>query len=729
MAFHPKEVGKNQSPAVHSAPAMIEHVRKRDGQVVPYERGRVVAAILSALREVGRDDPSLAQELALRVERILEGRFGPLFGPPHVEEIQDAVEEVLMSSGIPEAARAYIVYREQHKRMREIQELVDPALVETYINGEDWRVRENSNMAFSLQGLNVFLTEKLISRYWLSQVYPEPIRQAHESGDFHIHDLGTLGPYCVGWDLLDLLLVGFGGVRGKVWSRPPKHFRTALLQAVNFLYTLQGEAAGAQAFSNLDTLLSPFIATDDLSLKEVKQALQEFVYNLNVPTRVGFQTPFTNVTLDLKPPPHLASLPAIVGGEPLRAQYGDFEREMRMFNRAFAEIMAEGDANSRVFTFPIPTYNVTRDFPWDEQDFAPTWEMTARYGIPYFANFINSDLRPEDTRSMCCRLRLDLRELRHRGGGLFGANPLTGSIGVVTLNLPRLAYLSQSEAEFFERLTELLQLAAKSLVIKRKLLERLTERGLYPYSKYYLRSVKKETSQYWKNHFSTIGVIGLNEAALNLLGCTIGDPEGLSFSIRVLDFLREKLLAFQEATGDLWNLEATPAEGTSYRLAMLDKKRFPKIIVANDQEVKDRGAAPYYTNSSHLPVHYTDDLFLALSLQEPLQIRYTGGTVFHIWLGEQVPSPEAAKVLVRRVFERFRVPYITLTPTFSVCKSHGYLAGKHEVCPVCGEPAEVYSRVVGYLRPVEQWNAGKQEEFKDRVPFAPGIRLPSEAKV
>ncbi len=698
---------------------MIEHVRKRDGSIVPYERGRIVAAILSALQEVGRDDPALASELALRVERILEGRFGPLFGPPHVEEIQDAVEEVLMTSGIPEAARAYIVYREQHKRMREIKELIDPALVETYLNGQDWRVRENSNMAFSLQGLNVFLTEKMISRYWLSQVYPAPIRTAHESGDFHIHDLGTLGPYCVGWDLADLLAVGFQGVRGKVESRPPKHFRTALLQAVNFLYTLQGEAAGAQAFSNVDTLLAPFIAVDGLSQREVKQALQEFVYNLNVPTRVGFQTPFTNITLDLRPPEHMARLPVIVGGEPLRAQYGEFLEEMRIFNRAFAEVMAEGDAKGRVFTFPIPTYNVTKDFPWEDPELVPLWEMTARYGIPYFANFINSDLRPEDTRSMCCRLRLDVRELRYRGGGLFGANPLTGSIGVVTLNLPRLAFLSRTQDEFFARLDELLQLAAKSLIIKRKFLERLTEQGLYPYSKFYLRSIKELTGEYWKNHFSTIGVIGLNEAAVNLLGCTVADPEGISFAIRVLDHLREKLVAFQEATEHLWNLEATPAEGASYRLAMLDKKRYPKIIVANERAVRERGAAPYYTNSSQLPVNYTDDLFLALRLQEPLQTRYTGGTVFHVWLGEKVPSSEAAKLLVRRIFERFRIPYLTLTPTFSVCPNHGYLLGEQEICPRCGGEAEVYSRVVGYLRPVEQWNSGKQEEFRDRVSFAP----------
>lgn len=702
---------------------MIEHVRKRDGSIVPYDRGRIVAAILAALREVGRDDPGLAQELALRVERILEGRFGPLFGPPHVEEIQNAVEEVLMTSGIPEAARAYIVYREQHKRMREIQELVDPALVETYLNGQDWRVRENSNMAFSLQGLNVFLTEKIVSRYWLSQVYPAPIREAHESGDFHIHDLGTLGPYCVGWDLADLLAVGFRGVRGKVESRPPKHFRTALLQAVNFLYTLQGEAAGAQALSNLDTLLAPFIAVDGLSYKEVKQAIQEFIYNLNVPTRVGFQTPFTNVTLDLRPPEFLSSLPVIVGGTPIRAKFGEFEKEMALFNRAFAEIMAEGDAQGRVFTFPIPTYNVVPDFPWDDPEFLPVWETTARYGIPYFANFINSDMRPEDARSMCCRLRLDLRELRHRGGGLFGSNPLTGSIGVVTLNLPRLAHLSRNEQEFFERLDNLLQLAGKSLIIKRKLLERLTERGLYPYSRFYLRSVKALTGEYWANHFSTIGVIGLNEACLNLLGCSIADPDGISFAIKVLDHLREKLVAFQEATGHPWNLEATPAEGASHRLALLDKKCYPKIIVANEKNVQEREGAPYYTNSSQLPVNYTDDLFLALRLQEPLQVRYTGGTVFHIWLGERVPDAEAAKTLVRRVFERFRIPYLTLTPTFSVCPDHGYLTGAQEACPLCAERTEIYSRVVGYLRPVEQWNSGKQEEFKDRTSFAPRVMV------
>lgn len=663
---------------------MITEVRKRDGTVVPFERRKIATAIGRALAEVGRDAPQLAEELAARVEADLATRFGPLFGPPHVEEVQDAVEEALMAAGLPDAARAYILYRHQHKQLREITELIDPSLVASYLNGQDWRVRENSNMAFSLQGLNVFLTEKIIGRYWLTKVYPEPIRRAHEEGDFHIHDLGTLGPYCVGWDLADLLRVGFRGARGKVESRPPRHFRVALMQAVNFLYTLQGEAAGAQAFSGIDTLLAPFIAADRLSYREVKQALQEFVYNLNVPTRVGFQTPFTNITLDLRPPAHLAPLPALVGGEP-HGTYGEFAREMGVFNRALAEVMVEGDARGRVFTFPIPTYNVTADFPWDDPDLDPMWEMTAKYGIPYFANFLSSDMRPEDARSMCCRLRLDVRELRRRGGGLFGSNPLTGSIGVVTLNLPRLAFLSRSEAEFRERLEALMQLAGRSLIIKRKVLERLTEQGLYPYSKFYLRSVKEARGAYWANHFSTIGIIGMNEAALNLLGFDLTAEEGIAFARRTLEFIREKLVQFQEATGQLWNLEATPGEGTSYRLALLDQMRHPKIRFANEGAVREKGAAPYYTNSSQLPVDFTDDLFRALDLQEGLQVLYTGGTVFHTWLGERLPSPGAVKSLVRKVFQSYRIPYLTLTPTFSVCPKHGYLPGEKRYCPLCDE--------------------------------------------
>lgn len=663
---------------------MIEQVRKRDGRVVPFEKEKIASAIQRALAEVGRDDADLAAGVAAQVEQALSSRFGPLFGPPHVEEVQDAVEEALMAAGLPDAVRAYIVYRHQHKQLREIKELVDPELVASYLNGRDWRVRENSNMAFSLQGLNVFLTEKIIGRYWLSKVYPEPIRRAHVEGDFHLHDLGTLGPYCVGWDLADLIRLGFRGARGKVESRSPRHFRVALMQAVNFLYTLQGEAAGAQAFSGVDTLLAPFIASDGLSYPEVKQALQEFVYNLNVPTRVGFQSPFTNVTLDLRPPAHMADLPAVVGGKEF-GTYGAFGREMGMFNRALAEVMAEGDARGRVFTFPIPTYNVTDDFPWEDPDLVPLWEMTAKYGIPYFANFLSSDMKPEDARSMCCRLRLDVRKLRRRGGGLFGSNPLTGSIGVVTLNLPRLAYLSGSEEEFFEGLGSLMQTAGRSLIIKRKLLERLTEQGLYPYSRFYLSSVREGSGEYWANHFSTLGVVGLNEAALNLLGVTLAHEEGIWFACRTLKFMREILVRFQEATEHLWNLEATPAEGTAYRLAMLDRERYPEIRVANERAVRERGAAPYYTNSSQLPVDFTDDLFRALKLQEELQTLYTGGTVFHAWLGERLPSPEAVKSLVGRIFANFRIPYLTLTPTFSVCPEHGYLPGENRYCPKCDE--------------------------------------------
>ena len=1015
---------------------MIQFVKKRDGRVVPFDPAKISAAIANALKETGEAPTSLSEKLSEKVISTLEARYAGLFGPPGVEEIQDIVEEVLMKEGLFRTARAYILYRYQHKQMRELRDLVTPEAVEDYLSEADWRVKENANMSFSLQGLNVFLTEKIISRYWLSRVYPPHIRKAHENGDFHIHDLGTLGPYCVGWDIRDLLLHGFGGVRGKIHSKPPKHFRTALLQAANFLYTLQGEAAGAQAFSSLDTYLAPFIAYDELTYPQVKQAIQEFVFNLNVPTRVGFQclsedtkiltpkgwkgydevregdviytfnlktheiepkpvtyvfrryyegpmynlrnrsqdqlispghrvvrkefnsngyrlepieelldfsspipiptvgenvqedlhipdeqlkllawvlaegsvekggshrvslyqseeanpenyaeieellqtvgaaygvrsqrswgnckhvrldaassrlihswlggtekrfpeylfrlskrqarlfidtyikgdgwrertrrrivttdreialalagiavlagynvkvrerrpmgphskriqfvltltesghdyiqeirklpyrgviwsvhtenetviamrngqvfitgnTPFTNVTLDIRVPRFMEREPVIIGGKPQRSTYGEFAREMSWFNRAFAEVMAEGDATGRPFTFPIPTYNITPDFPWADPDLEPIWEMTAKYGIPYFANFVNSDMRPEDVRSMCCHLRLNNEELRKRGGGLFGANPLTGSIGVVTINLPRIGYLARNEGEFLERLEELMELAKQSLVIKRKLLERLTEAGLYPYSRFWLRGVKQATGEYWKNHFSTIGIIGMNEACLNLFGKDLSDPECIAFAERILDFMNEKLVRFQDETDHLWNLEATPAEGTSHRLARIDKEKFPRIIVANEDEVRN-GAAPYYTNSTHLPVEYSEDLYRVLVLQDPLQVKYTGGTVLHIWLGERAPSGEAVKALVRQIVWNFRLPYFTITPTFSVCPSHGYLEGERERCPSCGSPAEVYSRVVGYLRPVEQWNPGKRAEFSRRVTFSVG---------
>jgi len=660
----------------------MDYIVKRNGRSVPFNEGKVTTAIWKAMQEVGEGDERLAKRLSERVVLTLDQRYPK--ERPTVEEIQDIVEETLISAGLARVAKAYILYRKQREDLREMKGLLrEMALVEDYLNDRDWRVRENSNMAFSLQGLNTHITDQIISRYWLNKIYPVQIRRAHVHGDFHIHDLGTLGAYCVGWDLRELLLRGFTGVRGKVASRPAKHFRVALLQIVNFMYTLQGESAGAQAFSNLDTYLAPFIRADHLSYEEVRQNLQEFVYNMNVPTRVGFQTPFTNVTLDLEVPRYMKGEPVIIGGVLKDSKYGDYQPEMDLFNRAFAEVMLEGDAAGRPFTFPIPTYNITEDFSWDNPVLQPIWEMTARYGIPYFSNFIGSDMRPEDARSMCCRLRIDNRELRARGGGLFGANPLTGSIGVITINLPRLGYLAKDEEDFFGRLSPLMDLAKEALIIKRKTLESLTEGGLYPYSRYYLDRIKEAEGAYWRNHFSTIGVIGMNEAILNLYGRSIADPAGRDFAARVLDFMRDRLADFQEETGDIFNLEATPAEGASYRLAKKDLEMYPDIRIYNIEVYG--GNTPYYTNSTHLPVGFTEDLFEALALQDPLQTRYTGGTVFHGFLGERSPTPEAAKRLVRKIAENFHLPYYTLTPTFSICPKHGYLAGEHEYCPKCDE--------------------------------------------
>ena len=514
----------------------------------------------------------------------------------------------------------------------------------------------------------------------------------------------------------DLLRQGFKGVEGKVESSPPKHLRSALGQIVNFFYTLQGEAAGAQAISNFDTLLAPFVRYDQLDYRDVKQALQEFIFNINIPTRVGFQTPFTNITLDLYVPSILKDQPVVVGGEDREQTYAQFQPEMDMINRAFAEVMMAGDAKGRVFTFPIPTYNITEDFDWDNPNLEPVWKMTGKYGIPYFSNFVNSDMSPEDARSMCCRLRLDNRELLKRGGGLFGANPLTGSIGVVTINLPRIGYASKIKSEFYSDLIERIQLAVESLSIKRKVLEKFTEKHLYPYSKFYLRDVKNGTGSYWKNHFSTIGIIGMNEACLNFIGEDITTEHGQQFSMEVMDFIRDNLSKVQEETGEIFNLEATPAEGTSYRLCMLDKKKFPEIICANEADYC-KGAAPYYTNSSQLPVNFTDDIFETLRLQDELQTKYTGGTVLHIFLGEHVNDMEALKGLIRKIANNYRLPYFTLTPTFSICSSHGYLDGEQPTCSICEQETEVYSRVVGYLRPVKQWNEGKQAEYGNRRSF------------
>jgi ribonucleoside-triphosphate reductase len=692
-------------------------IQKRDGRLVSFDACKIERALLEAGHATGEFGQDIARQLTIRVlslaQTVLSNKL------PTVETVQDLVVQVLLDSPFRKTAIAYIIYREHHARMREIVQSADCKLISSYLNHDDWKVRENSNMNYSIQGLNNFIASNVSETYYLGEIYSPEVRNAHVSGDMHIHDLGFIGGYCVGWDIEDLLLSGFKGVSGKIESKPAKHFRTALLQIVNYLYTLQGEAAGAQAFSHVTTFLAPFIRHDGLIYEEVKQYLQEGIYNLNVATRVGGQAPFTNLTLDLELPLMFADKPVIIGGELQNQTYGDFQPEMVMFNRAFLEVMSEGDAKGRPFTFPIPTCNITEDLNWDSREMDLLCTVTAKYGTPYFANFVNSDMSPEDTRSMCCRLRLDMRALEKRGGGLFGANPLTGSIGVVTINMPRIGYVSNNKTEFLERLNNLMEVAGTSLEIKRKVLERLTDNGLYPYSKFYLRAVKEHYAEYWHSHFSTIGLIGMNEACLNLLSCDIGTSEGVTFAIEVLDFMRDKLLEFQKKTGNLYNIEATPAEGATCRLAKLDKKSYPDIICANEEEIS-KGTAPFYTNSTQLPVNYTDDIFRVLELQDELQSRYTGGTVLHIYLGEAVADPQSVKAFIRKVCENYHLPYFTITPTFSVCGAHGYITGEHNKCPKCGTEIEVYSRVVGYLRPVKQWNEGKQAEFRLRSKYTIG---------
>lgn len=690
---------------------MYKSIKKRDGRTAKFDRKKIEKAIEKAGLETGEFDAAQAVELTDKVLGVLETRNQKRL--PSVEDIQDIVEDVLIDSKFKKTAKAYIIYRDQHKKLREITSNAHVDLIDKYLENLDWKVNENSNMGYSLQGLNNYVSAEITKTYWLDKIYTSKIGQAHKEGDLHIHDLNLLSVYCVGWDLTDLLQEGFTGVAGKVASKPAKHFRSALGQVVNFFYTLQGEAAGAQAFSDFDTLLAPFIRADKLSYEEVKQAIQEFVFNVNVPTRVGFQTPFTNITLDLECPKHMADNPVIIGGEMQDTTYGEYQEEMNMLNKALLEVLSEGDANGRVFTFPIPTVNITKDFNWDNPVIESLWEASAKYGIPYFSNFINSDMDPEDARSMCCRLRIDNRQLEYRGGGLFGSNPMTGSVGVVTINLPRLALKSKNEKEFFKGLAELMDMAKDSLETKRKVLERLTDANLYPYTKFYLRNIKQRFNQYWKNHFSTIGLIGTNEAALNLLGVDIGTKKGKAFAEKTLDFMRDRLVEYQKETGNNYNLEATPAEGTTYRLAQLDKASFPdRAHFANGigAEVK----CPFYTNSSHLPVNYTDDLFELMDLQDNLQTKYTGGTVIHFFLGERMDDPQTLKKLVKTICENYKLPYFTFSPSFSICKNHGYIVGEHSECPKCGEATEVYSRVVGFLRPVSQWNKGKQAEFEMR---------------
>lgn len=691
-------------------------IKKRDDRLVKFNAEKITNAIAKAGAATGEfdGDGTIARKLTIKVLNLAEKLFDDKVIT--VEEIQDIVEEVLLSSPYRRTAKAYIIYRDQHARLREITNKMEVDLVDQYLKKKDWKINENSNMDYSLQGLNNYISSEVSKVYWLNEIYSPEIRKAHTDGDFHIHDLSLLSVYCVGWDLYDLLMQGFRGVSGKVESKPAKHLRSALGQVVNFFYTLQGEAAGAQAFSNFDTLLAPFIRYDGLTYNEIKQALQEFIFNINVPTRVGFQTPFTNVTLDVKVPKYYANQNVIIGGKPQQETYSDFQNEMNLFNKAFLQVMADGDAKGRVFTFPIPTYNVTKEFNWEDPNLDGLWEMTAKYGVPYFSNFINSDMNPEDARSMCCRLRIDNRELEKRGGGLFGSNPLTGSIGVITMNMPRIGYLSKTEDEFIERLKRLMDIAKDSLETKRKVLEKFTEGNLYPYTKYYLRDVKKRFNEYWKNHFSTIGLVGMNEACHNFLGKNIATQEGQMFTLRVLDFMRKSLLEFQKETGNNYNLESTPAEGTSYRLAKIDRTKYPDIISAN-QSGNIKGE-PFYTNSTQLPVNFTDDIFEALDIQDEIQAKYTGGTVFHTYAGERIQDPTSVKALVKKICTNYHLPYLTFTPTFSVCPSHGYLNGEIQTCPICQESCEVYSRVVGYLRPIKQWNLGKQEEFRERRVFS-----------
>ncbi|MFP4379391.1 MAG: ribonucleoside triphosphate reductase [Candidatus Sumerlaeia bacterium] len=692
---------------------MFENIRKRDGRIEKFHREKIAWAIFKAAKACGGDDFKRASELCDQVIEIAAKRYGDRI--PEVEDFQDIIERVLIKAGHAQTAKAFILYREKRKGAREMNALIGATIdmFSDYLSDQDWQIKENANTQKSVNGLNNYVREFFTKKYWLHEVYPAEVRDAHEDGESHIHDLGFLGPYCAGWDLRQLLTEGFGGVPGKVESKPAKHLRAFLGQVVNSTFTTQGETAGAQAWSSFDTYCAPFIRYDNMSYKMVKQCLQEFVFNLNVPTRVGFQCPFSNLTFDITVPKTLKDQSVIIGGEMQEETYGDFQAEMDIFNRAFCDVMMEGDAKGRVFTFPIPTINITKDFDWDLPAVNSFMEITCKYGVPYFANYVNSDLSPEDALSMCCRLRLNTKELRKRGGGLFGSNPLTGSIGVVTVNLPRIGYLSHSKEEFKARLWQTIQTSKVALEIKRKIVEKQTANGLYPYSAHYLRNVKERTGEYWHNHFSTIGIVGMNEALLNFMGKDIGTEEGQQFAGEMMDYMRDLLTEIQEETGNNYNLEATPAEGTAYRLAQIDKKRYPDIIASGEE-------TPYYTNSTQLPVGYTDDIFEVLDLQDELQSSYTGGTVLHLYLGEAIEDTETAKKLIKAVFKNYKLPYISLTPTFSICPTHGYLNGEQFSCPTCQAETEVWSRVTGYLRPVANYNNGKKKEYSDRKKY----RLP-----
>ena len=689
---------------------MVKEIRKRDCSVETFQPDKITWAISKAAIACGNNEMLRPDELCLQVIRLATEQYKGRI--PDVEDIQDLVERVLIKAGHARTAKAYILFRQKRTDARNLQAAIDVTVdvFSDYLGDRNWCVRENANTQKSVNGLNNHVREFFTRNYWLHAIYPEEVRVAHQSGDAHIHDLGFLGPYCAGWNLYQLLLEGFGGVPGKVQSRPARHLRPFLGHIVNSTFTTQGETAGAQAWGSIDTYCAPFIRYDHMDYVQVRQALQEFVYNLNVPTRVGFQCPFSNLTFDLTVPEKLGDVRAISGGEAQPETYGDFQDEMDMFNCAFCEVMLEGDASGRAFTFPIPTVNVTKQFDWESPSVDAFMKVACKYGNPYFANFINSELSPDDVVTMCCRKRIDITQLEFRGGGLFASNPLTGSIGVFTINLPRLGYLSTTVPEFKAGLKKLVQIGSTSLEIKRKVIEQQTENGLYPYSAHYLAAAKASTGEYWCNHFSTIGIVGMNEALLNLVNKDLGTAEGQELAVEILGHLRECLIEIQGQTGRPYNLEATPAESTAYRLAQLDRERFPDIKTAGD-------TTPYYTNSSHLPVGYSDDVFEVLDLQEELQSLYTGGTVLHLYLGESIQDTAVAKRLIQKIFSRYRLPYISITPTFSTCKDHGYLQGEHFACPQCGGDTEVWSRITGYLRPVAHYNDGKKEEYADRLPF------------
>jgi len=682
---------------------MIETIRKRDGKLVPYDNYKIANAIYKAAQAVGGNDFGIALTLAKQVEEVIGKKFHSK-SIPAVEEIQDIVEKVLIEQGHAKVAKAFIIYREEHRRFRNTNDLLldITTTMDGYLKQQDWRVHENSNVNYSLGGLILHNSGAITANYWLDSIYNHEISNAHRNGDFHLHDLCMFSGYCAGWSLRQLISEGLGGVTGKISSCAPKHLSTLIQQMVNFLGILQNEWAGAQAFSSFDTYLAPFVRQDNLSAAEVKQQIQSFIFGVNTPSRWGSQAPFTNITLDWVVPEDMRDQPAIVGGQPLDTTYGDYQHEMDMINKAFLEVLIEGDADGRGFSYPIPTYNITENFNWDSENARLLFKMTGKYGTPYFQNFLNSSLNPGDVRSMCCRLQLDKRELRNRGGGLFGADEFTGSIGVVTINLPRIGYRSSSKEEYFRHLDHYMDLARDSLEVKRQVISRLMDQGLFPYTQRYLR--------HWNNHFSTIGLIGMNESTLNFMQKDMTHPDARQFAKEVLTHMRERLVKYQEETGHLFNLEATPGEGTSYRLAKIDHEKFPRMVIPG-------GDTPFYTNSTQLPVNATDDLFDALDMQDEVQKLYTGGTVFHAFIGESIDDPEVCAKLVRKIAQSYHIPYFTLSPTFSICRQHGYLKGEHFNCPRCGEETEVYSRIVGYYRPVQHWNPGKKSEFNHRKLF------------